>query len=552
MNTVAKIFFAPSFLLATFLCQAAPAVPTDSGRLLQDNKPTLPKPSPTPPAIQTPQPAKLPASEATADVKVRVNEFSFSGNTVISSDKLNATVAEWLGRDVNFGELIQITDQVEALYHEAGYFLAQATLPPQKIRLGVISIVITEGKLGQTRLEGESRNSPKIAYRYLDRLAKGGVLTESLLDRQILLINDLPGGSASLDLQAGSAPGTTDVVLMQKADALFTGRVNVDNYGLPTTGEYRLGVNTTLNSPLHLGDRLLANIIASNTGNLHTYNLRYELPIGGNGWRLHAEKSRATYNLGGDFSALNASGTADLWRFGVNYPWLRSRKTNINLQLEADHSNLEDSIPPLNLKKQSYGISFSPSANWQDNWLGGAANQAGLSLRHGQLNLGSEAKLQDLANTEGSFNKLTIDLQRHQTVSSSLSLNLQWQQQFASTNLDSSEKISIGGAQNLVAYPIGQATADEGGFGKLELRWQPRDDLSLGTFAEYAYLRLQHDANAGVSSNHANFRDIGFSANWAVFKHIDFSVSVAWAGNQPPNVNDNDRPRIWANLGYFW
>ena len=538
---------------------AAPVVPTDAGRVLQDNKPAPLAPSAPPPPLQAPQNEKQVApAGAGQDIRVNVTGFTFSGNTVISSEKLQEAVAPWVGKALNFAQLLEVTDKIEAVYHDAGYFLAQATLPPQQIHDGTITIVITEGKLGQVRIEGESRISPETVYRYLDRLPKGEVVTERLLDRQTLLINDLAGSSSSLDLQAGAVPGTTDVVLAQKVDPLFTGSITIDNYGMPATGEDRLSVNAALNSPFHLGDRLSANFALSDSNNLHTYGLNYDLPLGGNGWRVNVGKTRAVYSLGAAFKALTASGTADAWHAGVSYPWLRSRTANINLQLQGDYSDLRDNLGAsgLDLKKTSRSLTFSPNADWQDKLLGGGSNQIALDVRYGSLDLGSQAKTLDIApagpDADGSFGKFDLNLQRRQTITNSIALSGQWKHQFATTNLDSSEKISVGGAQNLVAYPSSQATGDEGGFGKLELRWQARNNLSVATFVEYAHLKLLHNPLATATTNHGNYRDVGFGVNWSPLAHVDFAASIAWAGNQPPNPSDNDRPRLWANLGYSW
>ncbi|MFM9914041.1 MAG: ShlB/FhaC/HecB family hemolysin secretion/activation protein [Methylophilaceae bacterium] len=559
MNFIIRLLF-PLLLGATFsVLAAAPVTPTDAGRVLQDNQAPGSPNTPLPPPIQAPQTPKqaVPAGAA-QDVRVNVSEFAFSGNSVISTEALQAAVAEFTNRELNFGELLQVTDKIETLYHQAGYFLAQATLPPQQIRDGVISIAVTEGKLGKVRLEGESRVKPEVLYHYLDRLPTGEVIIESQLDRQALLASELAGAEIKLDLQAGDDPGTTDVVLVQQATPLFTGRIGLDNYGLPATGENRLSVSAALNSPFHLGDRLSANFIVSDDRNLHTYGLRYELPIGGDGWRVSLAKTRAVYSLGGAFSALNASGTADSWRAGVSYPWLRSRSANINLQLEADLNNLEDNLGAagLDLKKRSYGFTFSPSADWSDKLWGGGNNQFAAEMRAGRVNLGAVARTLDVApagpDTDGVFGKLTFNLSRRQAITNTIALSGHWKQQFATTNLESSEKISVGGAQTLMAYPSSQATGDEGGIGKLELRWQARDNLSLGAFVEYAHLKLLHNPIAGSTTNHANFRDVGFALNWAVHPKVDFAASVAWAGGQPPNPADNDRPRIWGNLGYHW
>lgn len=544
--------------LISGIAYAAPAVPTDAGRVLKDNQPPGSPATPLPPAIQNPAPPRQAPTEAPSDdVRVQVSAFSFSGNTKVSEAALQTAVSQWTGKSLNFGELTQVLDSVEAIYRQAGYFLAQAVLPPQQIRDGIINIVITEGKLGRARLEGESRTKPEIVYRYLESLSPGEVITEDTLDRASLLLNDLAGGSTAIDLQAGDEPGTTDVVVVQKIEPFFTGRASVDNQGLPATGEKRLSLSASLNSPLHLGDRLSANFVGT-SGNLHTYALNYELPVGGDGWRLNLGKSRAVYALGNAFSALDASGTADSWRFGASYPYIRSRSTNVDLQLAGDYSNLKDNLGAagLRLTKQSYGLTFTPSIDWQDKLGEGGSNRVELQLRYARLNLGATALSLDVPpagpNTDGAFGKALLTLQRSQKLPYKLGINLQWKQQLATDNLDSSEKISIGGAQNLVAYPNSQATADEGGFGKLELRWQVLDNVSVGAFVEYAHLKLLHSAIAGSTTNHAHYSDAGFAFNWTIFNRVDVAASIAWAGSQPPNPTDDDRPRVWANIGYNW
>ena len=374
-----------------------------------------------------------------------------------------------------------------------------------------------------------------------------------MLERPSLLLNDLAGGGANMDLQAGDEPGTTDIVIIQKADPLFSGRISIDNQGLPATGERRLSLGINLNSPLHMGDKLTGNFSGSN-GNLHTYALNYDLPVGGDGWHVHGGVSRAVYALGGAFSALEASGTADSVRLGASYPYIRSRSTNVSLQLEGDYSNLKDNLGAagLRLTKQSYGLTFTPTVDWQDKLLGGGNNHIDAQLRYGKLNLGAASLALDTAATDGNFAKALISLQRSQQLPYKLGISAQWKQQLASSNLDSSEKLSIGGSQTLVAYPNSQATADEGGIGKIELRWQARDNISLGAFAEYAHIKLLHSAIAGATTNHAHYADAGFALNMSLLDHLDFAASVAWAAGQPPTATDNDRPRVWANLGYNW
>lgn len=100
---------------------------------------------------------------------------------------------------------------------------------------------------------------------------------------------------------------------MQQFEATLAGRLDISNHGSPSTGEYRAGLSLTANSPMHLGDRLSANLMTTETGDLASYNLRYELPVGGDGWHL------------------SASGQARSIRLDAAYPLLRSRAANLKL-----------------------------------------------------------------------------------------------------------------------------------------------------------------------------------------------------------------------------
>jgi len=471
---------------------------------------------------------------------------------------LEAAVAGWAGRSLNFGELIQAVEAVEARYKQAGYFLAQAYLPPQRIRDGAIEIAITEGRLAETRLEGESRVAPDVLFRYLDRLPKDQALRLPILERQILLINELAGSRASLDLQAGEKPGSTDVVLTQQADEPVSGRLEANNHGSPSTGEWRLGLSLNANSFFNQGETISLTALTSQNARLISYNLRGELPVGGDGWRLSAGISRAQYSLGGAFASLNASGTADSVRIGAAYPILRSRTANLKVQFETDQSKLADKFQTagIQLDKQSRGVTVTVSGDGVDDWMGGGSSRAELALRSGNVDLGAAAAAIDAPPTgpgaAGRFNKINLSAQRQQTLGKELSLQAQLTWQLASKNLDSSEKLGLGGPATLPGYANGEAAGDSGTHIKLGLRWQALPELVLTAFTDYARVELAHTPLPGVTKNTKQLSDYGISADWMLGKQFSARAILAWAGDEAPSPNDNARPRVWLNVAYAW
>jgi hemolysin activation/secretion protein len=532
--------------------------PPDAGRILQETRPPERAPAVTVPPILVPTQPRPALPAASGDVRVQVSHFEFTGNRALSADVLRAAVAPWAGRSLNFGELIEVVEAIEARYKDAGYFLAQGYLPPQQIKDGAIEIAISEGNMGEARLEGESRVAADVLFRYLDRLPKGEAITLPILERQVLLINELAGGRASLDLQAGEQSGTTDVVLAQQPEALIAGRVDANNHGSPSTGEKRFSLNLDANSALNLGERLTASALTTDTGKLTSYNLRGEFPVGGDGWRLSVGASRAEYSLGGAFSSLEASGQADSWRIGAAYPLIRSRAANLKLQLEADQSKLADKFRAANteLDKRSRGFTLTASGDWLDEFMGGGSTRADVALRAGNLSLDAGAAATDAPpagpGTAGSFSKTTLTAQRQQTLTRDLSLQARLTWQFAGKNLDSSEKLILGGPTTLPGYAVGETSGDSGALAKLALRWQALPELALTAFADYGRLQLAHDPLPTVTKNNKRLSDAGLGADWLIGKGFNASAILAWAGKEAPNPADNDKPRLWLSLGYAW
>ncbi len=540
-----------SFIFPIVAIAAAP----DAGQILRDTKPA----SPLPPTRQpeeniVPEAAKPVAQPSPSDdVRVTISHFTFTGNVTFSQEVLHAAIADAENKPLNFGELMAVVDKVEAVYKKAGFFLAQAYLPPQKIKDGTIEISVSEGLIGQSRLEGESRIKPEVVFAYLDQLPKGAAVKLTEIERQILLINDLAGSRATLDLQASDEAGKTDIVIAQKQDPLITGRVELNNHGMESTGKNRTGVFLNMNSPLKRGDRLNANWVRSENGDLASYALNYDLPIGAQGLHLNAGTSLSQYSLGGDFASLQASGTVRAYHVGTSYSVLRSRNTNLVFKLDAAHNDLQDNFKASDqyLDKFSNVITAGANLDWLDEWLGGGSNRAEVALTAGKLKLGAAALAQDTNATDGRYGKALLTLQRDQTITTSVMLQAQALHQIALKNLDSSEKFSIGGPTTLPGYASGEASGDEGTLLKLKLNWRVRNDMALGLFADYAHIDLAHDPLAGTD-NKRHFSDAGLSLDWQGTQGLTASMLVAWAGGEKPNPADNDRPRFWANVGYNW
>ena len=165
-----------------------------------------------------------------------------------------------------------------------------------------------------------------VARRTLGGLDSGDIVASAPLERRLLLLSDLPGMIVHSTLAPGSAVGTSDLTVAIEPGRSITGSVEADNAGNRYTGAWRLGGSIDLNDPTGIGDRLSARVLGSPSG-LAYGRLAYQAPIGA--LTLGVAYSHLRYDLGREFSSLEADGTADIASLYASYPLIRSRDANL-------------------------------------------------------------------------------------------------------------------------------------------------------------------------------------------------------------------------------
>ena len=98
-------------------------------------------------------PEPKPALPVSPQLKVKVEQFTFTGYTLYPEEALQAQVQEFIGKELDFEALNEAATKVRAFYRSRGYFLAQAYLPQQAIRNGKVEIAVIEGRIGQVELD---------------------------------------------------------------------------------------------------------------------------------------------------------------------------------------------------------------------------------------------------------------------------------------------------------------------------------------------------------------------------------------------------------------
>jgi len=272
------------------------------------------------------EPRAIEAETGPAGAAVQVNALHVTGQTLFPEATLVAASGFTPGSSLTLAELRALAARIAAYYNERGYFLTQAYLPPQDISGGAVTIAVVEGRYGAVSLHNVSHLRDSVAQRTLAGLDSGDVVASAPLERRLLLLSDLPGLIARSTLSPGSAVGTSDLNVELEPGRRITGSVEADNAGNRYTGVYRIGGTIDLNNPTGIGDRLSLRLLGSPSG-LAYGRLSYQAPIGA--LTLGVAYSHLRYDLGREFSSLDADGTADIASLYASYPLIRSRDENL-------------------------------------------------------------------------------------------------------------------------------------------------------------------------------------------------------------------------------
>lgn len=551
MNSHFRIAALAALVLALLNGQAAAQRAPDAGQIMREAQP--------PSVIPVPQ-AKPPLREEGASPKAQGDEFRLTvkafdirGNTAISTETLQALVADRVGAQQSFTELNAAAARITAYYRAQGYAAARAYLPPQEIKDGVVVIEILEGRVATRRLNNQSRLSDDRAAAYLGEINDGDVIRSAQIDRSLLLLNDTPGvGSARATLQPGASVGTSELLVELTPAAPYAAAITADNYGNRYTGEYRLGADLYLNSPLMIGDQLAFSALTTDR-NMTYGRVAYQVPVGSDGLRIGAAYFDTRYELAREFSDLDAHGKARSGSLFAAYPFIRSPLTNLSGVATWEEKRLNDQVDATSTStdRAVHLANLGLFGSHQDSFGGGGINNLNVSITLGELDIESPAaRAIDAASarSNGSYARLYFSASRLQRLSSADLLSFSVSGQRASKNLDSSEKFSLGGAYGVRAYPQGEGIGDEGYLAKLELRHQLNDALQATVFYDTGSVTINRNT-FDSSDNSRTLSGAGVGLN-AVFGGIQLRSSLAWRtqGGAPNSIpaSAERRPTLWV------
>jgi hemolysin activation/secretion protein len=529
-----------------------PTVP-DAGSLLQQTQPIRPAtPAPNATGLRVEQDS---TSKAPAGVAFEVKALRLSGNTVFDTATLHALVADAEGKSVTLAQLIALAARITDYYRGQGYPLARAIVRAQVIRDGVVDLEVLEARYDKIGLDNLSRVDDALLRATLAPLQPGQLVRQADLDHALLLLSDIPGVVLDAMLKPGGAVGTSDLQIDAASGPAFAGSVVADNFGNRYTGRARLGATIDVIGPLHHGDVLTASVLDSGRG-LAYGRLGYESLLDGAGTRVGGSYSLLHYRLYGSLEPLNVHGTAGVASLWAKRPLLRSREAGVYAQVRFDRLQLRDRIDATSIRtdRKLDTVGLSLAGDIREALLYGAVNTWAIGWTGGRVDFRDDAaKAADAATAEtrGGFSRWHASLARLQGVSPAGAIYVAVSGQWSPVNLDSSQKMSVGGPYSVRAYDTGALSADAGVLATAEWRHNVASDSGrwqVVAFIDSATLRINASPWA-ADRNPATASGAGLGLNWAGPNQWQIKAYIATTlGDKPALVGEAASTRAWVEV----
>jgi len=564
--------FALIFLFIVFTAKSVIAAP-DAGSLLKQEKELQQQqnlPRSIPKSLiedNTQQPEKQNAGET-----IFIKEFKFEGEIkAFTKEALKKVIQDLYNKELTFADIQSAASRIKNFYNQKGYFLANAVIPKQEVQNGIVIIVITEGKLDSKNpyiiKKTDLRLKEDIPKQYLTQSMNGEV-TQQGLERGLLNFNDTPGVAGTITLEPGDEPGTTKIILDIVEGPLLSGSVTVDNYGSRYTGEIRTTGTVNINNPSKYGDQVGLTKIIAPKDNFDLNQATYSFPLGRSGLRGTASYSKLEYKIGKELETNPMSmGTADLYSTSVKYPLYRTAKRSFFVDGSYDKKKLyNESTGTVTSNKEldNYGLGFTFQNT--DEFITAGFSQLSFTQTYGDLDLSKVASSLTSdqgaggAKTNGSFEKSALQLLRIQRVTEKLNLQLLANAQFANKNLDSSEKLSLGGATGVRAYPSGEASGDEGQKVSIDAKYNVKSgtkfgDIIASVFYDYGKIRQYKDTLDITMTTPNEYSLEGWGVALDLIAAGKYNVKVGWAdaiGGNPGKTSSGNNSDGKGDLSRYW
>ena len=449
-----------------------------------------------------------------------------SGAISIPDDALRQHFDHLIGRRVSQADLLTITEGMTKSYREAGFHLSRAVIPSQDLKNGRLRVDLIEGFFTELDISGDDKDAFG-ARKFLEPVLSERPSRRTTLERQLLLINELPGlrvADITMD-EVGQATGRFRLNLKLKSWRLYA-NTSLDNSGTRAVGPLQAYATVAANSTLVAGDSTAVNLstVPDATRELRYGRLSYDTPIGSDGVKLGGSISRSEVWPGDNRRLIEDRTISQGYELRGSFTPVQTRKLAVIVTASANWSDPYETTSFGDVYRDHVRqVSVAVDVKFQDEL--NAWNYFGLAVRQGVNAFGASTYGDPDASRGDASPIATVvaySFARYQPLLDAWSLKAAFSGQFASGPLLTSQSYFLGGA----AFGPGYFSGDHGYSGSLELRFDQTADLPfLKGYQLYAFM----DGGQVWNSHEPTLSLASAGIGWRALLSDELTASVALA-----------------------
>lgn len=448
------------------------------------------------------------------DLSFEVKEIRVTKSELLTTEELRVAIDFKGAAEMTVKELQAIVDRINDAYLAKGVQTAQAVLPPQVIKDGVVHIRLIEGHYGEIKVQGNKRILDSYIINRIS--AHAGELSDlNQLQKDLLLYNSTNNHRLRAELVPGKNIGTSDLVLtLDEPKNLWESYFFVDNANQEASGLYRAGFVAAAYGLSGVDDRLIINPVFTE-GSISGM-LAYDAPISSKGTRATLSYSRNRVKIiDGTFEDYDIKAHSNDLSVGISHPLNVTELTKVDFFGEV-HRKWSDTT-----------YSGMTIADNESNTI-----KAGLNMRSYDRNglwfaqlsaTGYDADFR-VTDRQASGEYYGAYLMRRQSLPYAQYLLLRAYGQYTDKKeLPSSEQFSVGGIATVRGYEESELSGDKGWFGSVEYGFPlSKDKQSLRGFVFYDYGAVYNNYALDTVRNYISSTGVGLE-----FSHKGWYGKVA-------------------------
>lgn len=210
-----------------------------------------------------------------------IDRFRIEGSTIFKPAEIEAALKPFTGKDRGYEDVQRAIEALRQHYGAAGFSVVWVVAPEQDLDLGVVTLQVIEGRIGNVIIEGNRFFSSANVRSSLPELREGEPPRARDISANVQLANGNPSKQVDVVLRPSEEIGVVDATVDVIDVPPLTTFLTLDNTGSAQTGEFRLGVGVQFANLFNRDHVGTINVVTSpgKWNEVRLYSTSYRVPL---------------------------------------------------------------------------------------------------------------------------------------------------------------------------------------------------------------------------------------------------------------------------------